>query len=78
MKLLLELQSMKSAFAGDDRQLTEVTSAAQYLHSRRTWTGVDSPLTGAAEQPVTKAVPGRSGRAAHYSDEPVTASSTQE
>lgn len=57
-------------FIGGDQRLVEVKSAAQYLHSVRTWTGVESPLTGAPQQPVVKAVPGRSGRAAYYGDEP--------
>ena len=56
---------------GGDQRLVEVSSAAQYLHSRRTWTGVESPLTGAPALPVVKAVPGRSGRAAQYRDEPL-------
>ena len=52
----------------------EVKSAAQYMHSRRTFTGLASPLTGAPVQPVVKAVPGRSGRAAQYDDEPSVSS----
>jgi len=56
--------------ADGDKALVDVKSAAQYMHSRRTFMGLESPLTGAPVQPVVKAVPGRSGRAAQYSDEP--------
>ena len=62
--------SSLTALTGGDKALVEVKSAAQYMHFRRTFIGLESSLTGAPVQPVVKAAPGRSGRAAHYSDEP--------
>lgn len=55
--------------AGPGR-LAEVKSAADYLVTRRTYTGLETPFTGAAAKPVVIAVAGRSGRAAQYEDEP--------
>ncbi|KAK9862533.1 hypothetical protein WJX84_012448 [Apatococcus fuscideae] len=52
------------------KQLTEVRSAADFMVTRRTYTGLEAPMTGAAEKPVEKAVLGRSGRAAGYQQEP--------
>ncbi|KAK9905896.1 hypothetical protein WJX75_008313 [Coccomyxa subellipsoidea] len=51
-------------------RLAEVKSAAEYLVTRRTYTGLETPFTGAAAKPVVIAVAGRSGRAAQYEDEP--------
>ena len=53
--------------------LTEVRSAADYLHLRRTYHGLEAPCTGAEEKAVVMAVQGRSGRAAGYADEPLSA-----
>ncbi|EIE23796.1 diphthamide biosynthesis protein [Coccomyxa subellipsoidea C-169] len=50
-------------------RLAEVRSAAEYLVTRRTFTGLETPFTGAAAKPVVKAIVGRSGRAAQYEDE---------
>ena len=52
--------------------LTEVRSAADYLHSRRTYRGLEAPCVGADDKPALLAVPGRSGRAAAYEDEPLS------
>ena len=52
------------------KQLADVRSAAEYLATRRTYTGLESPLTGAPAKPVEKAALGRSGRAAGYQQEP--------
>ena len=52
------------------KQLAEVRSAADFMVTRRTYTGLEAPMTGAAEKPVEKAVLGRSGRAAGYQQEP--------
>lgn len=58
------------AFA-DAGQLAEVKSAAQYLHARRDYKGLETPHhSGAEAKEASLAVPGRSGRAAHYVDEP--------
>lgn len=58
------------AFA-DAGQLAEVKSAAQYLHARRNYKGLETPHhSGAEAKEASLAVPGRSGRAAHYVDEP--------
>lgn len=51
--------------------MAEVRLAADYLHSRRTYRGLEAPCTGAKEKPVLKAAQGRSGRAAAYADEPL-------
>ena len=51
-------------------QLATVGSAAEYLAQRRTWRGLEVPLTGADVLPAGTAVAGRSGRAAGYDDEP--------
>lgn len=48
----------------------EVKSAADFLGTRRLFTGLEAPMVGAAAKPVEKAVEGRSGRAARYEDEP--------
>jgi diphthamide biosynthesis protein 2 len=45
-------------------------SAADFLAHRRSWTGVDAPLAGAAPKAPAAATAGRSGRAAGYADEP--------
>lgn len=58
--------------AGQSGALAEVKSAADYLQLRRSYKGLETPYTGAPEKPVIKAAPGRSGRAAHYEDEPAT------
>ncbi|KAK9814668.1 hypothetical protein WJX72_009496 [[Myrmecia] bisecta] len=50
--------------------LVEVKSAAEYLAKRRSYTGLEAPMVGAPAKAVEKAVAGRSGRAAHYDDEP--------
>ncbi len=52
-------------------RLAEVRSAAEYLMTRRTFTGLETPFTGAAAKPVVKVIVGRSGRAAQYEDETV-------
>ena len=58
------------AFA-DAGQLAEVKSAAQYLNARRSYKGLETPHhSGAEAKEASLAVPGRSGRAAHYVDEP--------
>ena len=49
--------------------LVEVKSAADYYAHRRTYLGLETPLVGAEEKPVTAAVPGLSGRAAGYRGE---------
>lgn len=58
---------MPGAGAG---QLAPVGSAAEYLAQRRTWRGLEVPLTGAHVLPARHAVAGRCGRAAGYADEP--------
>ena len=50
--------------------LAPVGSAAEYLAQRRTWRGLEVPLTGAHALPAGPALLGRSGRAAGYADEP--------
>ena len=59
-----------SAAPGGRSDLVAPRSAADYLLHKRSWTGVETPLTGAAPAPVVAAVEGRSGRAAAYVDEP--------
>lgn len=51
-------------------QQVQVHSAAQFLTQRRTYKGLETPVTGAAVLPAAVALPGRSGRAAGYVDEP--------
>lgn len=51
--------------------LAPVGTAAEYLVQRRTWRGLETPLTGAAVLAAAPALPGRSGRAAGYADEPM-------
>jgi diphthamide biosynthesis protein 2 len=51
-------------------QQVQVHSAAQFLTQRRTYKGLETPVTGAAVLPAAVAVQGRSGRAAGYVDEP--------
>lgn len=53
--------------AGKDRQ---VMSASEYLQKRRTYTGLEAPIVGAARKPIVKAVQGQTGRAAQYEHEP--------
>eukprot|EP00879_Flechtneria_rotunda_P019749 GHRR01020753.1.p1 GENE.GHRR01020753.1~~GHRR01020753.1.p1 ORF type:complete len:434 (+),score=158.75 GHRR01020753.1:401-1702(+) len=48
----------------------QVQSAAHYLMQHRTYQGLITPAIGAEILPVEKAVVGRAGRAAGYSDEP--------
>jgi len=48
----------------------QVASAAEYMQYRRTYTGLQTPGTGAAPKPVEMAVHGLSGRAAVYKTEP--------
>ena len=60
----------KAAFSADEGRLAEVKSAAQYLHARRSYKGLETPHTGAETKAASPAVQGRSGRAAHYADEP--------
>lgn len=50
--------------------LVQARSAADYYVHKRTYLGLETPLVGAEEKEVTKAVPGLSGRAAGYRDEP--------
>lgn len=52
--------------------LTKATpqNAAQYFLQKRTFTGVETPATGAAAKPVEAAAPGLRGRAALYDTEP--------
>lgn len=61
---------MVSAAPGGRSDLVAPQSAADYLLHKRSWTGVETPLVGAAPAPVAAAVEGRSGRAAGYVDEP--------
>ncbi|KAL3143282.1 hypothetical protein ABBQ38_002125 [Trebouxia sp. C0009 RCD-2024] len=56
---------------GKDRQ---VTSASEYLQKRRTYTGLEAPIVGAAKKAIVKAVQGQTGRAAQYQHEPSGAS----
>lgn len=49
--------------------LVEARSAADYLLHKRSWQGVETPLTGAAPAPVVAAAEGRAGRAAGYVEE---------
>ena len=57
----------------DAGQLAEIKSAAQYLHARRSYRGLETPHhTGAEAKEASVAVPGRSGRAAQYTNEPDT------
>lgn len=49
--------------------LVEARSAADYLLHKRSWQGVETPLTGAAPAPVVAAAEGRAGRAAGYAQE---------
>lgn len=49
--------------------LVVAKSAADYLHHKRTYLGLETPLVGAEEKEVVKAVAGLSGRAAGYADE---------
>ena len=65
--------SSQTVYVTGPGALSEVRTAADYLHSRRTYRGLEAPCTGAEERPVLRAVPGRSGRAAGYADEPVSA-----
>lgn len=51
-------------------QQVQVHSAAQFLTQRRTYKGLETPVTGAAVLPAAVALPGRTGRAAGYADEP--------
>jgi diphthamide biosynthesis protein 2 len=51
-------------------QQVQVHSAAQYLQQHRTYKGLETPATGGEMLAAEKAVPGRSGRAAVYVDEP--------
>jgi diphthamide biosynthesis protein 2 len=51
-------------------QQVQVHSAAQYLTQRRTYKGLETPVTGGEVLPAAVAVIGRSGRAAGYVDEP--------
>ncbi|WIA28647.1 hypothetical protein OEZ86_011183 [Tetradesmus obliquus] len=51
-------------------QQVQVHSAAQYLQQHRTYKGLETPATGGEILAAEAAVPGRSGRAAAYSDEP--------
>ncbi|WIA08592.1 hypothetical protein OEZ85_008021 [Tetradesmus obliquus] len=51
-------------------QQVQVHSAAQYLQQHRTYKGLETPATGGEILAAEAAVPGRSGRAAGYSDEP--------
>eukprot|EP00878_Enallax_costatus_P018217 GHUV01019170.1.p1 GENE.GHUV01019170.1~~GHUV01019170.1.p1 ORF type:complete len:290 (+),score=85.29 GHUV01019170.1:1008-1877(+) len=52
-------------------QQAQVHSAAQYLTQLRTYKGLETPATGGEIIAAKKAVPGRSGRAAVYVDEPI-------
>lgn len=51
-------------------QQVQVHSAAQYLTQHRTYKGLETPATGGELLAAENAVPGRSGRAAVYLDEP--------
>jgi diphthamide biosynthesis protein 2 len=51
-------------------QQVQVHSAAQYLQQHRTYKGLETPAAGGEILAAEVAVPGRSGRAAAYSDEP--------
>jgi diphthamide biosynthesis protein 2 len=53
----------------------QVHSAAQYLQQHRTYKGLETPATGGEILAAELAVPGRSGRAAVYVDEPTASSS---
>jgi diphthamide biosynthesis protein 2 len=60
-----------AAAAGDPRQRQVVArSAAEYLTKARTFQGLETPATGADIKAAELALPGRSGRAAGYVDEP--------
>jgi diphthamide biosynthesis protein 2 len=50
--------------------LVQPRSAADFFVHKRSWTGVEAPIVGAEAKAVERAVPGRSGRAAGYADEP--------
>jgi diphthamide biosynthesis protein 2 len=50
--------------------LAPAGSAAEFLAHRRTWRGLETPLTGAPALAAAPAAAGRSGLAAGYDDEP--------
>jgi len=52
-----------------DGQL-QAANAAEYLRHKRSYVGLETPATGAEAKAVEKAVPGLSGRAAGYRQEP--------
>lgn len=58
-----------TAAPGGRSDLVEARSAADYLLHKRSWQGVETPLTGAAPAPVVVAAEGRAGRAAGYAAE---------
>jgi diphthamide biosynthesis protein 2 len=58
-------------------QLVEVRNAADYFLMRRSFKGLEVVSPEDPPKPVEKAVLGRVGRAAAYSDEPRAASSGQ-
>ncbi|PRW20179.1 diphthamide biosynthesis 2 [Chlorella sorokiniana] len=58
-----------TAAPGGRSDLVEARSAADYLLHKRSWQGVETPLTGAAPAPVVAAAEGRAGRAAGYVEE---------
>ena len=49
--------------------MVAVSNASEYLIARRTYKGLEAPVVGAPEKPVTSAVAGQTGRAAHYKHE---------
>ncbi len=63
-----QLQLMKAQAAAG--KAVVVKSAAQYLAVKRSYQGLETPLTGAEAKPAELAVAGRSGRAAAYTNEP--------
>ena len=48
----------------------QVRSAAEYLKQRRSYQGLEAPMTGAEHKQAEVAVQGRAGRAAQYAGEP--------
>lgn len=63
-----QLQLMKAQAA--EGKAVVVRTAAQYLAVKRSYQGLETPLTGAEAKPAELAVAGRTGRAAVYIDEP--------
>ena len=55
-------------FTVRNKELYDVRSAADYMTKIRTYTGIDTPHTGAEVKAPAAAVEGRTGRAAGYGE----------